>query len=39
MRHGVSHHLGNPQPFFPEGSALGECAQLGMAPGEAGKKT
>ena len=28
--------LGNPEPFFPEGAALGERAQLGMAPGEAG---
>ena len=26
--------LGNPQPFFPEDPALGERAQLGMAPGE-----
>ena len=33
---GVINRLGNPQPFFPEGSALGEHAQLGMAPGEAG---
>ena len=33
---GVSHRLGNPQPFFPEGPALGERAQLGMAPGEVG---
>ena len=33
---GVSHRLGNPEPFFPEGSALGERAQLGMAPGEVG---
>ena len=23
--------LGNPEPFFPEGTALGEHAQLGMA--------
>jgi hypothetical protein len=28
--------LGHPQPFFPEGTALGECAQLGMALGEVG---
>ena len=28
--------LGNPEPFFPEGPALGERAQLGMAHGEAG---
>ena len=28
--------LGNLEPFFPEGSALGERAQLGMAPGETG---
>ena len=28
--------LGNPEPFFPEGTALGEHAQLGMAPGELG---
>ena len=32
----MSNRLGNPQPFFPEGTALGERAQLGMAPGEAG---
>ena len=32
----MSHRLGNPQPFFPEGPALGEHAQLGMAPGELG---
>ena len=24
--------LGNPEPFFPEGTTLGECAQLGMTP-------
>ena len=24
--------LGNPEPFFAEGTALGERAQLGMAP-------
>ena len=28
--------LGNPEPFVPEGTALGERAQLGMAPGEVG---
>ena len=28
--------LGNPQPFFPEGTALSERAQLGMALGEVG---
>ena len=28
--------LSNPQPFFPEGTALSECAQLGMTPGEEG---
>ena len=33
---GVINRLGNPQPFFPEGTALSERAQLGMAPGEAG---
>ena len=33
---GVSNRLGNPEPFFPEGMALGERAQLGMAPGEVG---
>ena len=33
---GVTNRLGNPEPFFPEGTALGERAQLGMAPGEAG---
>jgi hypothetical protein len=32
----VSNRLGNPQPFFPKGPALGERAQLGMAPGEVG---
>ena len=32
----MSHRLGNPEPFFPEGTALGEHAQLGMAPGEPG---
>ena len=29
-------HLGNPQPFFPEGTALGERAQFGMARGQVG---
>ena len=33
---GVSNRLGNPEPFFPEGSTLREHAQLGMAPGEIG---
>ena len=33
---GVSNRLGNLEPFFPEGPALGERAQLGMAPGEVG---
>ena len=28
--------LGNPQPFFPKGTTLGEHPQLGMAPGEPG---
>ena len=32
----MRHRLGNPQPFFPEGPALSEHAQLGMAPGEPG---
>ena len=32
----MSNHLGNPEPFFPNNSALGEHAQLGMAPGEDG---
>ena len=27
----VSHRLGDPEPFFPEGPALGEGAQLSMA--------
>ncbi len=31
---GVRHRLGNPQPLFAESPALGECSQLGMAPGE-----
>jgi hypothetical protein len=29
-------HLGNREPFLPEGPALGERAQLGMARGEVG---
>ena len=33
---GVIHFLSNPEPFFPEGPALGKRAQLGMAPGEVG---
>ena len=33
---GVLHRLGDPQPFVPEGPALGERPQLGMAPGEVG---
>ena len=33
---GVRNRLGNPEPFFPEGTALGEHAQLSMAPGEPG---
>jgi hypothetical protein len=32
----VLNRLGNPQPFFPDGPALGEHAQLGMAHGEVG---
>ena len=28
---GVINRLGNPQPFVPEGAALSERAQLGMA--------
>ena len=32
----VRHRLGNPEPFVPEGPALSEHAQLGMAPGEEG---
>ena len=32
----MSNRLGNPQPFFPKGPALGERAELGMAPGEPG---
>jgi hypothetical protein len=32
----VIDRLGNPEPFFPEGPALGERAQLGMARGEPG---
>jgi hypothetical protein len=32
----VSNRLGNLEPFFPEGTTLGEHAQLGMAPGEPG---
>jgi hypothetical protein len=30
----VIRSLGNPQPLFPEGTALSKQAQLGMAPGE-----
>ena len=30
------HRLGDSQSFFPKGPALGERAQLGMAPGEEG---
>jgi hypothetical protein len=33
---GVSNRLGNLQPLFPKGKALGERPQLGMAPGEPG---
>src|SRR6516162_6002953 len=33
---GVINHLGNPEPFFSEGPAFGECAQLSMTPGEPG---
>ena len=32
----VINRFGNPQPFLPEGTALGEQAQLSMAPGEPG---
>jgi hypothetical protein len=32
----VINHLGNPEPFFSEGPAFGECAQLSMTPGEPG---
>ena len=32
----MANRLGNPEPFFPESAALGEHAQLGMAPGEPG---
>ncbi len=31
------HRLGNPQPFVPEGTALTERAQLGMARSEEGQ--
>ena len=33
---GVRNRLGNPEPFFPKSTALGEPAQLGMAPGKVG---
>ena len=33
---GVRNRLGNPQPFFPEGTALSEQAELGMTRGEPG---
>ena len=32
----VINFLSNPEPFFAEGPALDERAQLGMAPGEVG---
>jgi hypothetical protein len=32
--HEVIHDLRNPEPFVSESTALGEQAQLGMAPGE-----
>ena len=32
----VMNRLGNPQPFFPKGTALNERAEFGMAYGEAG---
>jgi hypothetical protein len=32
----VISYLGELEPFIPEGVALGERAQLGMAPGEPG---
>jgi hypothetical protein len=32
----VSNHLGNPEPFFPEGTALSKRTQLGMACGKVG---
>jgi hypothetical protein len=32
----VSNRFSNLQPFVPEGPALGECAQLGMARSEVG---
>jgi hypothetical protein len=34
----VIHCLGNPEPFFSESTAIGESAQLGMAPGEVGTR-
>ena len=33
---GVSHRLGNPEPFVPNDATFGEHAQFGMAPGEVG---
>src|SRR5262249_34592492 len=36
---GVSHRLGNLEPFVPQGTALSERAQLGMARGEPGTGT
>ena len=35
---GVRSGLGNPQPFFHEGTALGEQAQLGLALGQVGTR-
>ena len=33
---GLLHRLGNPEPFFPEGTTLGEHAELGMTHSEPG---
>ena len=32
----MRHRLSNLEPFFAQGNALGECAQLGMAHGKLG---
>jgi hypothetical protein len=33
---GVRNRLGNPKPFFSDGTALGEHPQVSVAPGEVG---
>src|SRR5262249_61052588 len=33
---GVIGRFGDPETFFPQGTALSECTQFGMAPGKPG---